>query len=422
MNSTMDGAPETMTDRQQGRRSARGSRLWLVAPALAAIVVLGWLAVARRQGSSETSPPGRAAMDGVVLSQTAATSSGIDVQRPTWIKRLDRLEASGVVGLNERQTARPGAIAEGIIEGVDAQPGDRVRAGARLATLHSHVVHDAWAAYFKALAERRRFENEVRYARMAEERAGRLLADKALSPQEVDRARSDRIGAEQGLAAAQAEELSATQELAHYGITARPEGNPREEDDVPVRSPLAGAVIERQVSPGAAVTPGTPLFVISDLSSVWVTAEFDESHVKSLVAGTPVEVQVTAYPGEVFRGTITAVGDVINPATRRITIRCELPNADGRLKPQMFARVILASPEPRRMLVLPERAIQEMEGQTVIFARDAHGRFQRRPVITGATVDGLTEIISGADDDDVIATAGAFLIKSELMKPQSEEQ
>jgi len=237
----------------------------------------------------------------------------------------------------------------------------------------------------------------------------------------VDRARSDRIAAEQQLVAAQAEELHGTQELAHYGITARPEGNPREEDELPVRAPIAGAVIERLVSPGTAVTPGTPLFVLSDLSSVWVTAEIDETHVGSLAVGLPVEVQVNAYPGDVFRGTITGVGDVINPATRRITIRCEVPNRDGRLKPQMFARVMLTSDRPRRMLVIPERAVQEMEGQTVLFARDTEGRFQRRPVVVGETISGLTEIISGADDDDVIATAGAFLIKSEMMKPQSKE-
>ena len=215
--------------------------------------------------------------------------------------------------------------------------------------------------------------------------------------------------------------MRGTQELAHYGIVARPEGNPQLEDDVPVRAPIAGAIIERQVSQGAAVTLGTPLFVLTDLSSVWVTAEVDEAHVASLAVGLPIEVQVNAYPGQLFHGTITGVGDVINPATRRITIRCEVPNPAGRLKPQMFAHVALTSEKPRRMLVIPERAVQEMEGQTVVFARDADGRFQRRPLVIGATLNGLTEIVSGADDDDVIATAGAFLIKSELMKPQSEE-
>lgn len=423
MNEVHD-VPETtvVTAAPRGESSATaGSRWWLAGPALIALLVLAWF------GWRHTTPP--AAEDaavapagaGVTLSEAAARSSGVDAQTPTWIERVDRIEAAGIVGLNERRTARPGAIAEGVVSHIEAQVGDRVTQGALLATIHSHAVHDAWAGYFKALSERRRFENEVRYARVAEDRATRLLADKALSPQEVDRARSDRIAAEQGLSAAQAEELRSTQELAHYGITARPEGNPQQEDDVPVRATLSGAVIERQISPGTAVTLGTPLFVLSDLSSVWVTAEVDEAQVGSLAIGLPVETQVTAYPGEVFRGTITAVGDVVNPATRRVTIRCELPNKDGRLKPQMFARVMLTSPTPRRMLVIPERAVQEMEGQTVVFARDAQGRYQRRPVVIGGTVAGRTEIISGADDDDVIATAGAFLIKSELAKPQTQE-
>jgi cobalt-zinc-cadmium efflux system membrane fusion protein len=400
----------------------RGSPLWLVGPALVALLVIGWFAWSRGGTPAPETAADAPVTDAVTLSRAAQKSSGIDSQTPKWIERVDRIEAAGVVTLNERRTVRPGAIAEGVVSHVDVQPGDRVKAGALLATIHSHAVHDAWAGYFKALSERRRYENEVRYARTAEERAARLLADKALSPQEVDRARSDRIAAEQGLLAAQAEEVRGTQELAHYGIVARPEGNPQVEDDVPVRAPIAGAVIERQVSQGTAVTPGTPLFVLTDLSSVWVTAEIDEAQVASLAVGLPIEVHVNAYPGDVFRGTITGVGDVINPATRRITIRCEVPNPDGRLKPQMFARVMLTSEKPRRMLVIPERAVQEMEGQTVVFARDAQGRFQRRPVIVGATLRGLTEIVSGADDDDVIATAGAFLIKSEMMKPQSEEQ
>lgn len=401
--------------------ATRGSRLWLVGPGLVALLVLAWFAWGRRPSPAPDVTGGAPANDAVTLSGAAQKTSGIDTQTPSWVERVDRIEATGVVGLNERRTARPGAIAEGVVSHIDVQPGDRVKQGALLATIHSHAVHDAWAGYFKALAERRRYENEVRYARVAEERATRLLADKALSPQEVDRARSDRIAAEQGLLAAQAEEMRGTQELAHYGIVARPDGNPQTEDDVPVRAPITGAVIERQVSQGTAVTPGTPLFVLTDLSSVWVTAEIDEALVGSLAVGLPVEVLVNAYPGDVFRGTVTAVGDVINPATRRITIRCDVPNLDGRLKPQMFARVMLASAQPRRMLVIPERAVQEMEGQTVVFARDAQGRFQRRPVVVGTTLNGLTEIVSGADDDDVIATAGAFLIKSEMMKPQSEE-
>ena len=399
----------------------RTSYLWLAGPGLAALAGLlwfGWFHDTAPSGAPDAAPT---STDTVTLSPSAARRSGIDVQAPQWIERVDRIEASGIVALNERRTARPGAIVDGIILDVNAQAGDRVASGAVLATIHSHVVHDAWAAYFKGVAERRRSENEVRYARAAEERAARLLADKALSPQEVDRARSDRISAEQGLTAARAEEMRASQELEHYGIVARETGNPEQEDIVPVRAPFAGALIERQVSPGSAVTPGTPLFVLSDLSLVWVTAEVDEAQVGRIAPALPVEVEVSAYPGDVFRGTLASVGDVVNPATRRVTIRCEVPNPDGRLKAQMFARVTLKASTPRRVLVIPARAIQTMEGQTIVFVRDSTGRFLRRPIVVGPTVSGLAEIVSGADEDDEIATAGAFLIKSELLQPQVQE-
>lgn len=403
-------------------RRRKASWAWLAGPALLAVAALTWFTWMRPSEPNvavETPPP---MGDSVPLDADARAKAGIAVQTPIWIERTDRIDTAGIVALDERHTARLGAIVEGVVEHLMVQAGDRVKAGTLLATIHSHIVHDAWAAYFKALAERRRYENELRYASVAEARATRLLADKALSPQEVDRARSDRIAAEQGLTSAKAEETRASQELAHYGITAREAGNPREEDTVPVSAPFAGVVIERQVSDGTAVTIGTPLFVLSDLSSLWVTAEIDEALIGAVALGLPVEVQVTAYPGEVFRGRITAIGDVVNPATRRVTVRCELANADGRLKPNMFARVLLNALKPRRVLVIPARAIQEMEGQTVVFARTTGDRFQRRPIVTGATVNGLTEVVSGADEDDDIAVSGAFLIKSELMKPQSADR
>lgn len=397
------------------RPSATGGRLWLVVPSVVAVAALAWFAWFRAAPPAGAPEPTAAATGEVALSADSERSSGIAVEHPRWIERRDRIEASGVVALNERKTARLGANVEGLVEHMNVQVGDRVRGGAILATIHSHIVHDAWAGYFKALAERRRAENELRYAQAAEERAVRLLADKALSPQEVDRVRSDRIAADQLLRGARAEETRATQELAHYSIVAREDGNPLVEDVVPIRAPFSAALIERQVSPGTAVTPGTPLFVLSDLSSLWVTAEVEEALVARIKPGLPVEIQVTAYPGEIFHGTLAGVGDVVNPATRRVTIRCELTNPEERLKPQMFARVALTSEKPRRVLVIPTRAVQEMEGQTVVFTRDQK-RYLRRPIIVGPAVDGFVEIISGADEDDEIAVSGAFLIKSEMLK------
>lgn len=365
--------------------------------------------------ATDAAPPGR-----VALSERAARDAGVEVTPVRAIERTDRVRASGTVVMNERRTARPGAIVQGLLVDMAVQPGDEVRAGATLARLHSHVVHDAWAGYFKAVAERRTSEREVAFARTAEARAERLLRDKALSAQEVERAAADRVHADATLAAARAEVTRAEEELEHYGITAREDADPTTASQIPVTSPFAGVVIERLASPGSAVTPGMPLLVISDLSTVWVQAEVDETHLPQLARGRNAEITVAAYPGERFTGAIDAVGDVINPATRRVTVRIAVPNPGRRLKPQMFASVALGTSAPRTVLVVPGRSIQQSEGETVVFVRGTDGAYHRRPVVTGAEIDGLVEIVKGLADGDQVVTAGAFLLKSAVAPPEPE--
>ncbi len=346
-----------------------------------------------------------------------AAASGIETVAARFIERADPLETVGRVTFDERRTARLGSLVQGIVHQLEAQPGDRVANGAIVARLHSHVVHDAWAAYFKSLAEQRRANAELAFARTAESRAAALVADKALSPQELERARADVTAATELLAAVKAEITRTEQELAHYGITARPDADPLSHEDVPVVAPFSGVVIERLATVGSTVTPGTPLLVISDLSRIWVTAEIDESLVGRVVAGRPVTVQTAAYPGESFPGRLAAVGDVVNPDTRRVTLRIEAPNPDRKLKPQMLATVTIAATAPRRVLVVPSQALQTMDGETVVFVRTGADQFVRRAVVIGATVDGEVEITRGLEDGDVVATSGAFLLKSALTAP-----
>jgi membrane fusion protein, heavy metal efflux system len=338
------------------------------------------------------------------------------------VDRVEPLQASGVVGFDERRTTRLGSLVEGVVDELRVQVGDRVAAGTVVAHLHSHVVHDAWAGYFKAIAELRRVEAELTYARTAEARAAQLVADLALSPQELERARTDVNAAQQALAAAKAEITRAEQELDHYGIVPRPEANPTDEGQVPVRTRIGGTVVERLASEGTAVVPGTPLLVISDLSQVWVTAEIDEKLIGRVATGREATIMTSAYPEERFTGRLTAIGDVVNPATRRVTLRIEAPNPERRLKPQMFVTVHLGGSAPRRVLVVPSRAVQAMEGEQVVFVRTAADRFERRAVTVGADVDGEVEIVTALREGDVVATSGAFLLKSELMKPASDEE
>jgi cobalt-zinc-cadmium efflux system membrane fusion protein len=369
--------------------------------------------------AADPAPAATAAPSSVRVDATDAAAAGIETATASTVERADPLDAAGRVLFDERRTARLGSLVEGVVHEFNVQPGDSVARGAVLVQLHSHVVHDAWASYFKALAERQRAETELTYAKTSESRAAALVADKALSPQELERARADVNAATQAVAAVRAEITRAEQELAHYGIVARPDANPLEHEDVPVATPFAGTVIERLATEGSAVTPGTPLVVVSDLSRVWVTAEIDEALVGRVVTGRPVTVKAAAYPGETFPGALAAIGDVVDPDTRRVTLRIELANPGRKLKPQMLVTVSVAA-TTRSVLVVPARALQTMDGESVVFVRTGADQFMRRAVTTGATVNGAVEIVRGLSAGDVVATSGAFLLKSALAAPAPE--
>lgn len=391
----------------------------LVLPCL----LLAGLAAAcgRAEPPADPTPASTEPRTAVDITDERARAAGIETAAVRFIDRSDPLTAAGVVTFDERRTQRLGSLVEGVVGDIRVQPGDRVAAGAIVARLHSHAVHDAWAAYFKAQADQRRLEAELAYARTNESRAAQLVDARALSPQELERARADVTTAAEALTGGRAEVLRTEQDLAHYGITARPDANARENEDVPVVATLGGTVIERLVTPGTAVTPGTPLLLISDLTRVWVTAEIDEALVGRVAAGSEAAITARAYPGERFTGTLTAVGDIIDATTRRVRLRIEAPNPDRKLKPQMFVSIAIGAASPRRMLVVPSGAVQAMDGEQVVFVRSGE-RFARRAVVTGADRDGQVEIVSGLSEGEVVATAGAFLLKSDLVKPAGDEE
>lgn len=386
-------------------------------------VALAGLSVASCRDAAPPAPDAATAAvasDALHLTDEAARDAGVEIAAVRTIERADAIEAVGTIGLDERRTARLGSLVEGVVRQVAVQPGDGVRAGQRLASLHSHVIHDAWAGYFKALASRRAEERAVAFAEIAEQRAKRLFDDKAFSREEAERAVVNHAHAEQALAAARADVTRAEDELRHYGMTPSADADPHAAESIGVTAPFAGTVIERLASEGAAVVPGTPLLVVSDLSTLWVAAEVDERHLPRLARGHDAGVTVAAYPGETFAGRIDAIGDTIQSTTRRVVVRVTVANADRRLKPQMFATVRLGAAAPRQVLVVPTEAVQQMDGESLVFVRSADGRYQRRAVAIGAETDGLVEITRGLADGEAVVRRGAFLLKSALATQAGE--
>jgi cobalt-zinc-cadmium efflux system membrane fusion protein len=359
--------------------------------------------------------------DVVTLDEAARQHAGVRVAPVTSVMRAEQTEAPGLLALDERRTARIGSLVEGILLATSAEVGDRVRAGQVLATMHSTAVHEAWASYRKAIAERRRLEKELAFAVAAHERTRRLYADKAISLQDVQRAEADRVAAEESLDMGRTEVRRSEEELEHLGITNADDPTGESGEQIPVKTPVTGVVLERLVTPGTAVTPGTPLYVVSDLSALWALIEIDESRLSHVRVGQSIELRVAAYPAETFAGTVALVSDTVNPKTRRVTVRCTMTNADGRLKPQMYATAIIREYEPRRTVVVPADAIQTINGQPTVFVADSGARFRPRAVDTGAAIDGMVEVRSGLRAGEQIAVAGSFVLKSELLKSVASE-
>jgi membrane fusion protein, heavy metal efflux system len=176
-------------------------------------------------------------------------------------------------------------------------------------------------------------------------------------------------------------------------------------------------VIERNAAIGEVIDPNKLLFTVADLSTVWVRADFPEQQAARLKTGLGIEVRVSAYPEQVFRGVITYVGAVIDPATRTVTARADVSNPDRRLRPEMFADVTLIT-EEQSLLSMPREAVQQVGNRSVVFVALGPRRFEAREVTIGESSDGYVQVKTGVADGGEVVTQGSYALKSELLREQ----
>jgi cobalt-zinc-cadmium efflux system membrane fusion protein len=331
---------------------------------------------------------------------------------------VTQIEATGQVTINEDRSVRVGSLFTGRILEVLVRVGDPVRKGQSLAKMHTHEVHEAKAEYAKAWAELKQRKKQVEYSKSLLDRAERLYQMKALSLNELEKARVEFNDASQEVARAEAELERAIGHREHLGLP----DNPEYDQPVMIRAPAPGIVIRREITPGASVNPGDNLFFISDLSSVWVVAQVQENNLASLKNGAPVRIKVAAYPHETFTGRIARIGEILNPETRTVEVRCVVDNRFGKLKPEMFATISLAIGEKHNALMVNQTALHEMDGQTVVFVAQGNNSFEKRTIKTGRRQGDLVEVIEGLSRGEKVVTGGSFQLKSEFSKDQLVEK
>lgn len=179
-----------------------------------------------------------------------------------------------------------------------------------------------------------------------------------------------------------------------------------------VFSPAAGIVTERLVTSGQYVMEGTPLYAIADLEHVWVQAEIYETEIHKVFVGTQASITTDAYPGREFRGRVDFVDPFLNPETRTVRVRVDLPNPGERLKPEMFVNVSFRGRRGKALSV-PAGAVLVTGRMAMAWVETAPNAFEPREVRTGNKSDGYYEILSGLSEGETVVTSGGFLLDSE---------
>jgi len=308
-----------------------------------------------------------------------------------------RISLPGKVSVDEDRTQRVASPIDGRAVTLMVKPGDHVRAGQPLLELSSPQAGVVQADAAKA-------SEDLSVAERAMNRAHRLKADGAISEREVAQVEAD-------FKKSKADVARTTAQLRALGLS------PTEPAvKVSLRAQIAGTVIERNVLVGQEVRAdgASSLLTISNVDRVWVLGSVYERDL-SLIdeKDAPVKIRVPAYPGEVFAGKVIHIGDVVDPATRTVQIRCAVDNPGHRLKPEMFATIDVQS-VGKKFIAVPGRAVlADGEKYQVVVASEGNV-FRARTVDIGAEIGESVRILHGLSPGESIVTDGALFLKREL--------
>jgi membrane fusion protein, heavy metal efflux system len=355
----------------------------------------------------------------VVISPAGQLAQKIEVQAVQMRDLPAVLSLPGHIALPDNATWRVGVLTDGRVDKVYANLGDYVHKGQIIARMHSHDVHDARAAYQTALSDRAKFDSAQALAQTEYDRTQRLYALKAASLEQMQIARQDLINAQ---TEAKNASIVVTRERTHLedtlGVPADiPENSHNENDElVPIAAPASGYVLEKNVTPGVTIQPSTDAFVVGDLSRLWMLASVRADQLARLHVGQSAVISLPDSPEESFSGKVANLGQRFDSTTRQMQIRIEFTNTGGRLRPEMLAQAELPVGEKKAALLVPQDAVQQVNGQDAVFVRVSADHFVMRPIQAGDSAQGMVRILSGVQPGDQVVTQGSFLVKSQLLR------
>ena len=349
--------------------------------------------------AAEAASARAATASAIVLTAAQRQKLHTETIKPSTFRRT--IETTGTVGFDNDQATTVLAPVSGPVSRLVVSLGAKVKVGDALATVASPDYATAISAYSKAVATAK---NARRIADLTEQ-----LSHDNLSRREVEQAQTDAANAE-------ADREAVLEQLHSLGvdeptIRAIQENRPLPNRAGIIRSPIAGTVVEKLITPGQLLQAGTtPCFTVADLSRVWVMANLFESDLAFVQKGDPAEVLTSASPIN-LPGTVDYISAIVDPNTRAIGVRVAAKNPKDILKKQMYVRVLIRSRREQRGLLAPVSAVlRDDENLPFVYLANADGSFSRRRITLASRVGDRYETTAGLTaGDQVVVEGGLFL-------------
>jgi len=345
---------------------------------------------------------------------------GIKVGSAVMENIVSRISLPGVLVMNQNETALISSFVAGKVNALAVDLGTKVRKGQSLCTINSPQFAQAQADFLETRARLNLSQKDF-------ERAQNLFEEKAIEEKEFLRreAEYEKLVTEYGARGSILHSYGLTHEHIDALISKCDTIKLEDEEymyeiadpNLPILSPLSGTVVFRDVLLGENIDPEKTVFMVSNLNTLWALLDAYEKDLPFISKNSTVVIESSLYPGKKFKGEITYISNLIDEQLRTIKIRVAINNSEGLLKPNMYIQGTIENlTEVNNTLVIPDEAVQNLEGEKVVFVLEEEDIFTVRHVSLGLKIGRLRIITEGFSATEKLAIKGAFYLKTELTK------
>ena len=297
-----------------------------------------------------------------------------------------------------------------------ARPGDNVKQGQPLFVIEAADTVQAQNDFITAITSLNKAKSALDLAEIQDKRAKDLFEGKAIPLKDFQQAEATFVQAQNDMRSSQTALEAANNKLRILGFTeaaiAQFQSKGTIDREITINSPISGTVVQRKVGPGQYVNAGAsdPVFVIGDLSTVWLVAFVRESDAALVAVGQEISVNVMALPDHPLKATIDYVSAAIDPNSRRLLVRATIDNKDGRLKPEMFANVTIYSPGDHPAAAVPRQALIYEGNQVRVWVARPDKSIELRKIKTGLVNGDLVAVEGNLNAGEQVVTKGSLFI------------